>query len=378
MVQRVCLVSGGTGGHLMPALALARGLRERGHEPLLCTEGREVERELLRRELPGLEELSLPGGRPSRLLLPFWLLRAVVAARRLLERGRVDCVVSTGGRPSLPVGLAARSLRIPLFLLEQNAVTGRANRWLLPFARRIYHGLPGKRPADPRALFTGTPLRPEFARIDRRAAREALGLVAGVPTVLVTGGSQGASVLNSQVPLALARLPCAVQVLHLSGLGRDDAVRRLYAAAEGRLRAYVRPVAIDMDRMYGAADLVICRGGGTTVAELAAAGRAAVVVPYPHHKDQQQLHNAGVLVAAGAAIVVEEKDLAVGDLADLAAALLADPARLQAMGDAARRLCATDPIGVILRDMAREAGWVEAPGPVPRAAEPGADAEAGR
>ena len=360
MVQRVCLVSGGTGGHLMPALVLARALRDRGHEPVLFTEGREVERELLKRELPDVMLVDLPGGRPSRLGTPLWLVRATMAARRLLRERHVDCVVSTGGRPSLPVGLASRSLGLPLFLLEQNAVTGRANRWLQPFARRIYHGLPSAQSVQGRSLFTGTPLRPEFAHVDRAQARESIGLAAQIPVVLVTGGSQGASALNEKVPLALLRLPFPVQVMHLSGLGRDEAVRRLYAATDGRLQAQVRPVALDMDRMFGAADLILCRGGGTTVAELAAAGRPAVIVPYPHHRDRQQLRNAQVLEAAGAAIIVEESKLDVASLASLVEQLLRDPERLRAMGAAALRTCAGDATSAILADMEKQAGW--APG----------------
>jgi UDP-N-acetylglucosamine--N-acetylmuramyl-(pentapeptide) pyrophosphoryl-undecaprenol N-acetylglucosamine transferase len=341
----------------MPALVLARALRDRGHEPVLFTEGREVERELLKRELPDVLEVNLPGGKPSRLGMPLWLARATIAARRLLRERRMDCVVSTGGRPSLPVGLAARSLGIPLFLLEQNAVTGRANRWLLPFAKRIYHGLPSMQPAHGRSLFTGTPLRPEFSRVDRAQARESIGLASNVPVVLVTGGSQGATALNHIVPQALLRLPFPTQVMHLSGPSRDEAVRRLYASTDGRLQAQVRPVALDMDRMFGAADLVICRGGGTTVAELAASGRPAVIVPYPHHRDRQQLRNAEVLKAAGAAIIVEEADLTVERLAALVQELLRDPARLRVMGEAAQRLFAGDPTSAILGDMEKQAGW---------------------
>jgi len=372
MVSRVCLVSGGTGGHLMPALVLARALRGRGHEPLLVTEGREVERELLRRELPDVTEVNLPGGKPSKFSMPFWLARATWVARRLLRQHGVGCVVSTGGRPSLPVGLAARSLGLPLFLLEQNAVTGRANRWLLPFARRIYHGLPTEHRPDPRSLLTGTPLRPEFLHIDRQQAREAIGLTADQPIVLVTGGSQGARALNEIVPAALASLPFPIQVLHLSGLGRDEAVRRLYSATEGRIRAQVRPVALDMDRMFGAADLVICRGGGTTVAELTAVGRAAIIIPYPHHRDRQQLRNAEVLARAGAAVIVEESELSVEGLTALVAPLLRDPVRLLAMGAAGLRLRSADPVAAILNDMAEQAGWLASGEAAPAAAVGGA------
>lgn len=356
MVSRVCLVSGGTGGHLMPALVLARALRSRGHEPVLVTEGRDVEREFLRRELPDVTEIELPPANGPRFTLPLWLLRATVAARRLLREQRVDRVVSTGGRPSFPVGLAARSLGVPLFLLEQNAVTGRANRWLLPFAHRIYHGLPAAGSTGPRALVTGTPLRPELGQIDRQQAREQLGLPLHAPVLLVTGGSQGARSLNETVPQALVRAAARssrrpLHVLHLAGLGRDEAVRRLYAAAEGDVVAQVRPVASDMARLFSAADLVVCRGGGTTVAELCAVGRPAVIVPYPHHKDRQQLRNAEVLAKTGAALILEEAELAVQPLADLVLALLADPERLLAMGRAARQLQSGDAVLAILRDM---------------------------
>jgi UDP-N-acetylglucosamine--N-acetylmuramyl-(pentapeptide) pyrophosphoryl-undecaprenol N-acetylglucosamine transferase len=355
MVARVCLVSGGSGGHLMPALVLARALRARGHQPLLVTEGRVVEREFLARDAGDLDEVDLHGRQPSRLGLPFWLWRATLHARALLRERAIDTVVSTGGRPSVPVGLAARSLGVPLFLLEQNAVTGRANRWLRPFAARLYLGLPGAGDRG-RALLTGTPLRPELTAVDAAAARSALGLRADQPVVLVTGGSQGARALNVVAPAALRACERPLQVLHLAGIGADEDVRRRYAAADGQLTAIVRPMAMDMDRMLGAADLVICRGGGTTVAELMAAGRPAVIVPYPHHKDRQQSRNAEVLAAAGAAVVVEEPRLTPGRLRDTLLQLLDDRPRLGRMGAAAHALRASDPTAAILDDMQRHGG----------------------
>jgi UDP-N-acetylglucosamine--N-acetylmuramyl-(pentapeptide) pyrophosphoryl-undecaprenol N-acetylglucosamine transferase len=353
MVKRVCLVSGGTGGHLMPALVLARALRSAGHDVLLVTEGREVERELLQREGADLREVDLPAGRPSRLGVPLWLLRTTLGARALLARCEVDVMVSTGGRPSVPMALAARSRGVPVFLLEQNAVTGRANRLLAPLARRLYLGLPGSQKAGGRSLVTGTPLRPGLYQVDREAARRALGLCPDQPVVLVTGGSQGAQILNEVAPQALGSLGLPLQVLHLSGVGHDEAVRRAYAQYDDAgVSAQVRPLAMDMEHMLGAADLVICRGGGTTVAELMAAGRAAVIVPYPHHKDRQQLRNAAVLQRAGAAVVIEQDRFDRERLALECGGLLLDPGRLQAMGQAARGLCAVDPCQAILADMA--------------------------
>ena len=349
--RRVCLVSGGTGGHLMPALVLGRTLLQSEQAPLLITEGRDVEREFVQRELPDICSVEVPRSGRSPLALPWWLIRATGKARRLLRRHDVGGVISTGGRASVPVALAARSLGLPVFLLEQNAVTGRANGWLQSIARRTYTGLPGADSKSRRALHTGTPLRHGFGQVDKAEARRALELRSDVPVILVTGGSQGARAINELVPAALQQLDRRLQVVHLSGLGKDADVRERYREAGGDIDVDVRTVAADMDRLFAAADLVICRGGGTTVAELMAVGRPAVVVPYPHHKDKQQLHNARVLERAGAAVICEEKDTDPGRLAAVLGALLREPARLSAMGDAARQLRRLDASQAILDDV---------------------------
>lgn len=337
----------------MPALVLARSLQQAGEEPLLVTEGRDVERELVRRELPDVHAVEVPRSGRSAMALPWWLARATATARGLLRRHDIGGVVSTGGRASVPVALAARSLGVPVFLLEQNAVTGRANRWLLPFARRMFVGLPGPCERHPRGLYTGTPLRHGFGRVDRAEARRSLGLGSDAPVVLVTGGSQGAMVLNERVPAVLQRLRDKVQVLHLSGLGNDAAVRHRYASSTRETVAHVRPVAADMDRLFAAADLVICRGGGTTIAELMAVGRAALIVPYPHHKDRQQFHNARVLERVGAAVICEEQDCDEERLTALVSGLLGEPSRLQAMADAGRKLRRLDAADAILAEVRR-------------------------
>jgi UDP-N-acetylglucosamine--N-acetylmuramyl-(pentapeptide) pyrophosphoryl-undecaprenol N-acetylglucosamine transferase len=148
-----------------------------------------------------------------------------------------------------------------------------------------------------------------------------------------------------------------VQVVHLAGPGRAVAVRQRYQGAAAVAAAVVRDVAPDMDTMLGAADLVVCRGGGTTVAELMAVGRPAVIVPYPHHKDRQQLHNGRVLAAAGAAQVVDQSGLSPERLRSVLARLLSDPERLRAMGRAARRLCNADATATILTDMQQHGGF---------------------
>jgi UDP-N-acetylglucosamine--N-acetylmuramyl-(pentapeptide) pyrophosphoryl-undecaprenol N-acetylglucosamine transferase len=142
-----------------------------------------------------------------------------------------------------------------------------------------------------------------------------------------------------------------LRAVHLAGLERYVEVRTSYAVSGSAVLADVRTVATDMDRLFAAADLVVCRGGGSTVAELCAVGRPAVIVPYPHHKDRQQLRNAEVLARAGAAWIVEESQLTAAGLAELLHSLFAEPERVRRMGESARGLLPADAAGAILRDM---------------------------
>ena len=346
MVQRVCLVSGGSGGHLLPALSLARALRATGRDAMLVTEGRETERALLVGSGIDAREVAMGGG----MVMPFRLARAMLQARRVLRDEGVDLVVGTGGRASVPVALAARTLGIRVCLMEQNAVPGRANRLLAHLASRIWLGLPTTRPL-PRALVTGTPLRHGLGVPERARARAELGLDRERPVLLVFGGSQGAAVLNETVPAALATIQTPVQVVHLSGTGRDEPVRRAYAEARGEVRALVRPLANDMATLYAAADLVICRGGGSTIAELMAVGRGALIVPYPFHRDRHQWHNGKVLERAGAAVVVEQTRFDASTLTGILTRLLGTPAELRTMGERARGLVPGDACTKILEDL---------------------------
>lgn len=353
MVKRVCLVSSGTGGHLWPALVLGEALRERGHDTVLITEGRRVEVELMQRAGTRAigsfaQTLDVRGGPLGGVA---GIARGAFDARRMLQAQDADAVVCTGGRTSVAAGLAGRSLRLPLALLEQNAVAGRANRLLARFADRVYLGLPPVRDL-PRGMVTGTPLRPEFRSVDRAQARRKLGLRDEVPMVLVTGGSQGAGVLNAIVPDALCAVGGPLQVVHLAGPDHDDDVRRRYAPGlDGGVDAVVRSLSLDMADLYAAADLAICRGGGCTVSELIATGRPALIVPYPHHRDRQQLHNARVLARVGAARIVQQRDFDLKRVAREVRELLGDPAELKEMGRRAAGLQAHDACARIVADL---------------------------
>lgn len=302
---RLALAGGGTGGHLLPGRhLLAHALRsgEAALADLLWfTSGREVED----RALAGLEaELgAVPyervvlgveppgGGAPSRLRLARATPRAFAAARAALRRHRSEVLLGLGGFTTLPPVLAARSLGIPVLLLEVNAVPGAATRVLAPLARRVLHafrsGVPG---AGARHLFVGPLLPPGLgagSEVDAGGARAALALEARHPLLLVLGGSQGAGSLNAFARAHAAGWCAAgLQVLHQTG------PTRLHEGAPPMPGYRAFEFSTEVPRLLRAATLVLCRGGASTLLEVAAAGAPALVVPYPHAAGRHQHHNA--------------------------------------------------------------------------------------
>lgn len=316
---RIALAGGGTGGHIVPGRhLLAHQPRSVADVLWFCT-GRAVEERAfagLDTELGGVEiervALALEpegGGAPRITGLALRTLPAVRAARAALRAHRSEVLVGLGGFTCLPSVLAARSLEIPVALLEINAVRGKATRWLAPLATRVFHAwrgtLPGGR-ASTKDVLCGPPLAPQFAaggvsEERQRAARAALGFVPERPLLVVLGGSQGAGALNSFVAAQLGEfLRQGVQVLHQTGPGRSEpgAIDR----AGYRQLEFVH----DVHGALCAATLVLCRGGASTLAEVAALRRPAWVVPYPHHADRHQERNAGEL-GEGVELVLESR-----------------------------------------------------------------------
>ncbi len=323
---RIAFAGGGTGGHLYPGLAVARALH--GFEPVFLLPSDRGDGARLGAEFESHVVLA-PRPDRDRMLYPARLLRAVVRTRRLLRELGAEAVVGLGGYASVPAALAARTLGLPLYLVECNAVPGKATRLLARFADGIGLGSEGALERLPaRACrVTGTPLRQEL----RRPARaEEFGLVSGVGTLLVLGGSQGAQTLNSRVLEALPAcegLP--FQVLHCAGERDAERVRAAYRSVP--VRATVVDFLPDIGRAYCVADLVLSRGGASTVAECLALGRPAAIVPYPWHKDGQQRRNAEEAVRAGAARLIEEEELTSARMRELVAGLLLDPDALLPM-----------------------------------------------
>ena len=338
----VLIAAGGTGGHVYPALATARELADRSVPVVWLGTKAGLEG----RVLPGtgivvewLEIAALRGkGWLGWLTGPWRLVKAVLAARRVIRRRRPRAVLGLGGYVAAPAGIAARMAGVPLVIHEQNAVPGLANRLSARWAARILTGFPGA--FSGAAEWVGNPVRSEIAALPppetRMAART------GRSRLLVLGGSQGALALNRAVPAAVAALAVErrPEILHQAGAATVERARAAYreAGVDADVVEYIE----EMDRAYAWADLVVARAGALTIAELAAAGVGAVFVPLPWAADDHQTANARFLAAAGAAEVLPQKDLEEGALADLLAGLLADRERLLRMAVAARGLARPD------------------------------------
>lgn len=346
--MRFVLAAGGTGGHLFPAQALAERLIAEGAAIHLATDRRA---DAFAAAVPGVEICRIWAGRlgGGPIQIAYGLAEmaiGVAQARRLLRRLDPDAVVGFGGYPSVPTMLAASRLGYPSVLHEQNAVLGRANRFLARRVKRIATGFAetsGLSPASRlRAVYTGNPVRPAFRGIADIAYRP---VRAGEPVeILILGGSQGARVFADVVPSALAALaPDLRTSLRVSQQARPEDCARVTAQFEkAGIAAEVQSFFDDVPVRLARTQLAICRAGASTIAELAAAGRPAVLVPYPHAADDHQLANARAFANAGAGWVIPQSALSPPMLAHVLAERLADVAGLALAAERARGFARDD------------------------------------
>ncbi|MFO1081185.1 MAG: undecaprenyldiphospho-muramoylpentapeptide beta-N-acetylglucosaminyltransferase [Reyranellaceae bacterium] len=336
----VVLATGGTGGHVFPAEALAGELEARGVPFALITDarGRQWQGALARRPIHYIRSASPSGGLGKKLAGLGLLGLGLFDAWRALGRLAPSAVVGFGGYASVPTMVAARLRRLPALLHEQNAVLGKANRLVLGGVGRIATSFPRTRhvaDGDPRLRLVGNPVRDTVRALRGLAYRPPE--PGRVVDLLVFGGSQGAASFSQVVPDAVARLPEALRArLRLVQQCRPEdlaAVReryqRLGAVAE------LAPFFVDLPQRLAAAHLVIGRAGASTVAELAAVGRPSILVPYPHATDDHQTANARAFEAAGACLVLPHADFTAEALASRLAELLAAPRRLADLAAAA-------------------------------------------
>jgi UDP-N-acetylglucosamine--N-acetylmuramyl-(pentapeptide) pyrophosphoryl-undecaprenol N-acetylglucosamine transferase len=333
--MRVILAGGGTGGHVIPALAIARELQSL-YSADCCVIG--TQRGIETRLVPAagfplrlirvgaLNQVSFATRVKTMLGLP----AAVWNSLRILREFRPDVMIGVGGYASGPALLAAALRRIPTIAFEPNVVPGFANRLAAPLVSAAAVHFEDTKKYFRNCHVTGVPVRAEFFQLPQRE-------LASSPTLLVFGGSQGARALNRAMCEAITvlreRIP-GIRVLHQTGERDYDAT----VAAYEKLAVAVEVFKFmdDMPAMFAQADLVVCRAGASTVAEIAAAGKPAVFIPFPKAADDHQRRNAEAMQNAGAAIMIEERNLIPGSLADTIAGLLSNAVKLKAMSTAAR------------------------------------------
>lgn len=343
--RTVLIMAGGTGGHVFPALAAARVLRERGFEAVWLGTRRGMEARLVPAQQIPIEWISFGGlrgkGIATWLAAPFRLALAVWQSLQVMHRRQPSVVLGAGGFVSGPGGIAAWLTRRPLVIHEQNAVAGLTNRLLARLATRVLEAFPASFPGARQAQSVGNPVRREIAALGIPAQRFAAR--SGPLRVLIFGGSQGAARLNAAAPAALALLDAAARptVLHQAGERHLAPTRAAYA--QHGVQAEVCAFIDDMAAAYGWADLVVCRSGALTVSEIAAAGLPAVFVPFGAAVDDHQTRNARFLVDAQAGVLLPETQLSPQRLAsELQRLLGAGRAALAVMASRARSLAITD------------------------------------
>jgi UDP-N-acetylglucosamine--N-acetylmuramyl-(pentapeptide) pyrophosphoryl-undecaprenol N-acetylglucosamine transferase len=339
-LRPVVLATGGTGGHVFPAEALAGELEARGVPFTLVTDarGKQWQGALARQPVHYIHSASPTGSLQRRLLAVLALGLGLLDAWRALGRIAPSAVVGFGGYASVPTMMAARLRRLPSMLHEQNAVLGRANRLVLGGAAAVATSFSRTRflaDGDGRSRLVGNPVR-EPVRALRTSPYRAPG-PDRVIDILVFGGSQGAQSFSQIVPEAILSLPAALRArLRLVQQCRPDdldKVRSVYNRAG--IVAELAPFFADLPQRLAAAHLVIGRSGASTVAELAAIGRPSILVPYPYAADDHQTANARALEATGACIVIPHADFTVAALAGHLKALFETPQRLADMAAAA-------------------------------------------
>jgi UDP-N-acetylglucosamine--N-acetylmuramyl-(pentapeptide) pyrophosphoryl-undecaprenol N-acetylglucosamine transferase len=340
---RVVIACGGTGGHLFPGLAVAETLKERGHEVLLIVSEKEIDAIGLKTH-PDFRAERLPSlGMPSVLSPAFvrFLRRSWEGygyCKSAYRKFRPSVVLGMGGFTSTAPILAGRQQKLPTFIHESNAIPGRANKLTARFATRVLLGFRAcaRYFSSRECVVTGTPVRRNLGSLhDRRGALAAFRLDESRRTLLVMGGSQGASGINRVLfkcaPLLKDR---PLQIIHLTG-ERDDQLAAANYQREG-IPHFVAPFYHQMEDAYSAADLVISRAGAASLSELSQFGLPSILIPYPYATDDHQTFNAKVFVDAGAAEMQQERQVSPETFSALVSNLLTDDARRQKMSSAAR------------------------------------------
>lgn len=349
--MKIIIAGGGTGGHIFPALAIARDLEKTVANVSITFVGtvRGIESKIIPKEgydirfirSEGLVGKDMAGTIRSLLKLPLSLMES----RRILKEINPDLVLGVGGYSSGPVVLCARLMGIPSLIHEQNSLPGLTNRLLGKLVDTVavtYHESMKYFPPE-KTYLTGNPVREDILKGDRERGCKTFSLDKELFTIFIFGGSSGASTINHALGESIVYLESFkknIQFLHQTGEKDFDAVKEIYSSKE--FKGTVLPFAYEMADAYAVADLVISRAGATTLAELTACGKAAILVPYPHAAGNHQEINARKLWDAGAAQMVLDRELNGKTLSDMVRYLLEDPEAIGEMERTSRSLGSSD------------------------------------
>jgi len=342
------IACGGTGGHLFPGLAVAESLRDRGHEVMLFVSEKEIDSLALSGRQPFRFEKLPTIGLPS-LYSPaiFGFMRrfqqSLALCRSIYRKFEPQAVLGMGGFTSTAPILAGRMRGISTFIHESNAIPGKANRMTARMVRAVLLGFKECAQFFPRMRteVTGTPIRHELKPLDRGEARRKLGLQEKLATVLVMGGSQGASGINQTIIKSLPSLRgTPVQMIHLSGARDERLVADNYRRED--IPAFVSAFHHRMEEVYSAADFTIARSGAASLAEFAAFSLPGILIPFPYAAEDHQTRNAEIFVRAQAAILLKESELTGDMLARQIKELVSNGEKLRRMSENCGKLAPKD------------------------------------
>ncbi len=349
MSKAILFMAGGTGGHVFPALAVAKEMAEKGYDIHWLGTSGGIEKDLVPAAGYPLHCIDIAGlrgkGKLGLLSAPFRILKAIWQAKKVIKMVKPFAALGMGGYATGPGGVAARLTAVPLLIHEQNAFAGMTNKLLHKISQTTMQAFPG---ALENALVTGNPVRKDVQQIRNQISASEQRL-----KVLVVGGSLGAVALNQTVLEAMTGLQEALRpdLWHQAGKRNIEDVQNQYqlAGIDARVTAFID----DMAAAYEWADLVVCRAGALTVSEVAAAGKAAIFVPFPFAVDDHQTANAQYLADKNAALICQQEDLSAGWLASQWKEFSNNKMALQQMADTARQLAMPNATQMVVEQIER-------------------------
>lgn len=365
--MKIIMTGGGTGGHIYPALAIADKFVERDPDTEILYIGSEdrLEKDIVPKhgyQFEHVDSMYLDRDNPLKLArTAFFNVRGERKAKKILKSNKPDLVISTGGYVSIPVVIAAASLSVPVFIHEQNAFPGLANKFLEKYANKIFLGFKDAKPRfknQEKLVYTGNPVRDAFKNTEKEQARKALGIEEHAFTIFIFGGSLGSEEIDDIGIEVIKKFSSDNNIHIIIGTGKemyDKVIRRLKSEMSEigdnvDISAYINYI----PNAIAASDVIVCRSGAISVAEITATGRAAIFVPSPNVTDNHQYYNAKAVSDKGGAYLIEENDKTIDEVINKLSNLYKNPYELSDMGENSRLCGITDATSLIYDSIIEE------------------------